>query len=288
MNKQISFYLPDFYYKYDINLKLIRLLKEHKEWFNNFKIGAIYGSFPGAIWNGGRFVPGLTSMENIKATIDIFNSYDVPIRFTFTNCLLEQEHVYDTYCNMIMKIANNGMNEVLVNSPVLELYLREKYPNFKYILSTTRCERDVNKINEACSLYHLVVPDFRDNHNKDFLNSLINKDKIELLADEYCLPGCSLRSEHYLYHSKCQLNYLSSNNFNCPYHFDLLSDRWKNPTIIQPEELYTYYANMGFSNFKIVGRGMSSLDVIESYVKYLVKPEYKDEVRYQLLKEILK
>ena len=48
----------------------------------------------------------------------------------------------------------------------------------------------------------IVVPDFRDNHNKEFLNSLTNKDKIELLVDEYCPPECSLRSEHYLYHSK--------------------------------------------------------------------------------------
>ena len=182
--KTINFYLPDFYYQYKLNIKLIMLLQEHPEYFHdNIEIGAVYGSFPGAIWNGGRLMSGNTHSDNIECTINGFNDLNVPVRFTFTNCLIEKEHVYDTYCNMIMDYANNGMNEVLVNSPILEEHLRNKYPNFKYILSTTRCERDVDKINAACEQYDLVVPDFRDNINFDYLNKLNHKNKIELLIN---------------------------------------------------------------------------------------------------------
>jgi collagenase-like PrtC family protease len=69
------------------------------------------------------------------------------LRFTFSNSLLEEKHIYDTYCNLIMEEADTGNNEVIVNSPILEQYLRENYPNYKYISSTTKCERNIDIIN---------------------------------------------------------------------------------------------------------------------------------------------
>ena len=194
----IKFYLPEFYYKYELNQYFIKLLQEHPEYFNdNITIGAVYGTFPGAIWNGGRVFHGTTNATNIEATIQSFNKLNVPIRFTFTNSLLEEKHTYDIYCNLIMEKANNGMNEVLTNSEILENYLRKNYPNFKYISSTTKCDRKIESINEACRKYDLVVPDYRDTVNEDFLNNLIEKDKIEILINPHCNPNCSRRKEHY-------------------------------------------------------------------------------------------
>ena len=147
----MKFYLPDFFFKFDLNILITQLWQEHPEYFHDgLEIGAIYGSFPGAIWNGGRLMCGGTVIQNIENIINQFNELDMPIRFTFTNSLLQKEHLNDTYCNLIMESANNGMNEVIVNSPILEDYLRNKYPNFKYILSTTRCERNIDTINERC------------------------------------------------------------------------------------------------------------------------------------------
>ena len=288
MNK-INFYIPDFYYKFDLNIELIKTIKTHPEYFyDNIHIGAVYGSFPGAIWNGGRMMHGIASSENICNTIQAFNDLDIPVRFTFTNCLLDATHVYDTYCNLIMNAANNGKNEVLVNAPVLEEYLREKYPNFKYILSTTRCERDVNKINMACMDYDLVVADYRDNINDEFLCQLSHKEKIELLINAYCYPNCSHRQEHYKSLSQKQLNF--NEMIACDYgkQCDVPSmgfyDSFHFQTVIKTDALYGKYIDMGFSNFKIEGRTLHTLDIIESYVYYLVKPEFKDFVRYQLIK----
>lgn len=282
----INFYLPDFYYQYQLNIKLITMLQEHPEYFHdNIKIGAVYGSFPGAIWNGGRLMSGITDIENIKNTIAAFNDLGVPVRFTFTNCLVGKDQIYDTYCNMIMTCADNGMNEVLVNTEVLEDYLRDKYPNFKYLLSTTRCERDVDKINEACEKYYLVVPDFRDNVNFDYLNKLNHKDNIELLINAYCDPDCKMRPQHYQQLAADQMAFASRASFwGCdamgrPFHEAL-----KLPTVIKVEDLYTKYTDMGFSNFKIEGRTLHSYEIIESYVYYLVKSEYKDFVRHELVR----
>lgn len=283
---QINFFIPDFYYKYTLNLRLINLLNEHPEYFHdNIKIGAVYGSFPGAIWNGGRWLGGITTSDNILATIEGLNDLGVPLRFTFTNCLLEDTHVYDAYCNLIMKYADNGKNEVLVNSSMLEQYLREKYPNFKYILSTTKCERDVNKINKACEKYDFVVPDYRDNPNDEFLSKLEHKDHIELLVNAYCPPSCTQRLKHYSVLSERQLKFDDCpDRIDCNFQYNSFFDTLEYPTVIKADELYGKYVNMGFFNFKIEGRTVHNMDLIESYVYYLVKPEYKDKVRYILVR----
>ena len=286
MDKQIRFYLPDFYYKYQLNTELAIMMRDHPEFFmDGISIGAIYGSFPGAIWNGGRLMSGGADQANIVNTIAGINNLGIPIRFTFTNCLLEKHHVYDTYCNLIMGAADNGMNEVLVNSPILEEYLRAKYPNFKYLMSTTRCERDVRRINEACKKYHLVVPDFRDNKDLDFLSRLEDKDKIELLVNAYCNPDCPWRSEHYQALSSDQLWFRNSATFvGCDAMSRPFHEALNLATTIKADELYGAYADMGFTNFKIEGRTLHTFEIIESYVHYLVKPEHKDRVRHDLVR----
>lgn len=57
----INFYLPEFYVPqfYRLNLYFIEKLYHQPEYFrDNIKIGAVYGSFPGVIWNGGRVFLG--------------------------------------------------------------------------------------------------------------------------------------------------------------------------------------------------------------------------------------
>lgn len=284
----MKFYLPDFYYKYNLNTIIIDLLKKHPEYFyDNIEIGAIYGCFPGMIWNGGRLYTGFADYDNIKDTIEAFNNRNIPIRFTCTNSLLEEKHNYDTYCNLVMDLANNGMNEILVNSPILEDYLRKTYPNYKYILSTTRCERDINKINQYTNEYHLVVTDYRDNDNFEFLEKIEKKDKIELLINAYCNPNCKIRKKHYETISDAQLksklkyDSLSCENMDISF-YNILN----NNTVIKRDDLYGKYINMGFEHFKIEGRSIHNIEVIESYMYYLIKPEYRDIVRHGIIKMI--
>lgn len=126
--KKVYWHLPGFCYFYKMNTKLIQLMKQYPEKFHEgYEIGSVYGTFPGAIWNGGRAVFGIISKSNIQAVLDNYNNLGVPVRFTWTNSLIEEKHLNDTYCNLIMDLANNGKNQVLVNREVLGDYLREKY-----------------------------------------------------------------------------------------------------------------------------------------------------------------
>ena len=57
------------------------------------------------------------------------------------------------------------------------------------------------------------------------------------------------------------------------------------PTVISPEEIWDVYVPMGFSNFKIEGRTGNLYNLIETYVFYLIKPEYQGKARILLYTE---
>jgi hypothetical protein len=54
------------------------------------------------------------------------------------------------------------------------------------------------------------------------------------------------------------------------------------------EDLYGKYVPAGFKEFKIEGRKLSPYEVIEFYIYYLVKPEFRDKVRVDLMFAITK
>lgn len=288
----INFYLPDFYEFYRLNVFLHFLLKEYPEkFYSNIRIGAIYGCFPNQIWNGGRYSGGTSAdISNIEHTIKEINKLGIPVRFTYTNSVLTEEHLNDKQCNFVTDCAHNGFNEILVNSPILEEYLRAKYPNYNFISSATRCIRDINSINKLTSnnKYKLVLGDYRDNFNIGYLSQLQNKDKIELLINPVCKQNCTYREKHYERISQQQLGVdvtIPDPNCECEGYafFELLQ---KN-TIMTVEDLYNRYYNMGFRHFKIEGRNNHFSDVIDSYVYYMVRPEYKDEIRNLLTKAFI-
>lgn len=93
--EKIKFYLPDFYNKFALNELVINLLNEYPECFyDNIEIGAVYGCFPGSLWNGGRVCPGYARKEQVLAVLEEYNKRGIPCRFTFTNSLLEEKHLY--------------------------------------------------------------------------------------------------------------------------------------------------------------------------------------------------
>ena len=53
----------------------------------------------------------------------------------------------------------------------------------------------------------------------------------------------------------------------------------KNPAFIGIEDIQKTYLPMGFTNFKIEGRGLGSAIILEFLLYYLTKPEHQLEVR---------
>lgn len=285
-NKEIYWHLPGFCVHFYLNQIIITLMKKYPEKFRDgYRIGSVYGTFPGAIWNGGRAVFGVYAKNNIEQVISTYNKLDVPVRFTWTNSILEEKHVHDTYCNLIMDIANNGMNQVLANTDVLEKYLREKYPKYKFISSTTKRILDPEALKaELAKDYYMVVLDYDLNHDESVLTSLEPvADRVEILVDEICFPNCPKRKSHYASESKAQLEFDRDSSFDCPNTKvrPSFEESKKRPAFIGNDDIGSYI-DRGFCNFKLVGRGLPVELVKDSYMYYLVKDEYRDEIRAKM------
>lgn len=289
MSNKIYFHIPGFFEFFNLNKTLIELMKTNPDYFyDDFEIGSIYGTFPNAIWNGGRVCFGICFKETMIDIIKYFNNNNIPLRYTFTNSLLNDNHVHDTYCNLIMKLSDNGFNQVLVNSDILEGYIRENYPNYKIISSTTKRIIDKDKLNsEMKKDYYLVVLDYDLNKDFEYLRSIKDKEKIEILVDELCTHNCPYRKEHYEKLAYAQLEFSNDSGFICSYSnvnngsvgFEKIRE---NNNFIDRNSLEEY-KNMGFINYKLVGRNTDINFVIDSYIHYFVKDEYKEKVKLQFL-----
>ncbi len=299
----INFHLPDFCGNYKMNLAFADAIKERPELFyDGVKIASSYGCFPPAAWNGGRAAVGAVRRNFINFIIKEYNSRGIPIRYTFTNPLVTEKHLSDPFCNMITEAAANGLNEIIVNVPVLEEYIRKKFPQYPLISSTVKQIEDREQL--LCELekdYKLVVLDYNWNNRFDELEALPRKDKIELLVNSYCTPHCKRRRKHYEFLGEMQFELnrqvfgserdmmkpIPDRQFPCP-NTDLnFYDTLAFETHISPEDIYEKYVPMGFENFKIEGRLMHPVNILESYLYYLVKPEHRDRLRVDMLRALL-
>lgn len=291
---KVRFHLPGLRYNYPLNMMLVSMLKTYPEFFREgLEIGSFFGEFPTSKWNGGRFSGGdQCDAGFIQNVIRAINEQGIPVRYTYTNPLLNSSDLDDPYCNFCMKAADNGMNEVLVVSPILEEYIRKTYPSFKINSSTCKEIRDIDGLNEELDKdYALVVLDYNLNNQFDLLEKIKDKERCEVLVNACCVPDCPRRGDHYKYIAKQQNVVLT--NRKIPQDKQVPIPGWyceygeKNTfytiqnysTFVSPDDVWEKYAPMGFVNFKIEGRTANIFGLIDKYAHYLMKPERRDEGR---------
>ena len=295
------FHLPGIATHFKFNLIFTTVLEQYPQYFRDFEIASFYGAFPQSIWNGGRTQEGLCDKRFVKMVLKEFNDRGIPVRFTFTNPALEKKHLNDKFCNMVMSLADNGLNEAIVVSPILEEYIRKNFPNFK--LTSSTCKRLDDGERLAAELekdYSIVVVDYDLNNKFDILEKLPHKEKCEFLVNSNCRPACPNRKQHYYNVGVQQINYANhmrkypdkpydpiifgdGANQNCPFFTRNLFEIRDLSTNIKPADIWDKYLPMGFNQFKIEGRTAWLFNLIETYIYYLAKPEYADIARYTLI-----
>lgn len=289
MNKAI-FHLPGLYEFHELYKRFLPLYKEHNEYFYEWcVIGSIYGAPGDARWGGGRLSSAYAKTEDV---ITLLNTYDITPRLTFSNSLLTEDHLNDPFCNEIChnfeKMSRNSCG-VIITSDLLMKHLKENYPSFHYISSTTKVITDTDELHKELNRdeFRYVVPDFRLNKAFSFLSKLSEKekDKTEFLLNECCWTGCKDRKICYetVSHQNLDENWpehiCKAPGNEKGYRF---SSAMKNPAFISVEDIINTYLPMGFSNFKIEGRGLGSALILEFLLYYLVKPEYQLTVREEI------
>ena len=278
------FHLPGLFEFYELYRIFLKVYAEHREYFYPWcDIGSIYGSPDDCLWGGGRTENGDTNPKDVLSLLD---KYNISARLTFSNSLLAEEHLKDKKCNSLCKLFNNPNNGVIVHSDLLKDYLKKTYPDLYLVSSTTKVitefDKFVDELNDPSFSY--VVPDFRLNKCFDKLSTLstIQKDKVEFLCNECCWVGCKDRKICYesVSHKNLGDDYpehvCTASGGENGYRF---SYAMQNPMFISVTDIKAKYIPMGFSNFKIEGRGLGSALVFEMLLYYMVKPEYQINVR---------
>ena len=202
------FHLPGIATHFRFNMVFATVMEQYPQYFRDVEIASFYGAFPQSIWNGGRTQEGLCDKNFVKMVLKSFNDKGIPVRFTFTNPALEKKHLNDKFCNKVMSLANKGMNEAIVVSPILEEYIRRNYPDFKLTSSTCKRLNDGDRL--AAELekdYSIVVVDYDLNNKFDILEKLPHKEKCEFLVNSNCRPNCPNRAQHYYNVGVQQINY---------------------------------------------------------------------------------
>ena len=296
---KIRFHLPGLRYNYPLNMFWVSMMKTYPHFFKeNIEIGSFFGCFPFSLWNGGRLIINdQCDEEFVTNVVKSINAEGIPVRYTFTNPVLTEADVNDPYCNFCMKAADNGMNEVLVFSPVLEEYIRKNYPSFKIDSTTCKELKTVDDLNNELEKdYNYVVLDYNMNNKFELIDGLKNPEKLEVLVNAVCVPECSRRGEHYRYIGEMEKKIYENrklpldkqekivDNWRCDYgEHNFLYKIMEYPTFVSNEMIRNEYLPRGINNFKIEGRTANLFSLIETYCYYMIKPEYIGEARVRLL-----
>ena len=279
------YHLPGLFEFYELYRAFLPLFREHREYFYDWcDIGSIYGAPADCIWGGGRVGFGDNDPREV---LELMQEYGISARLTFSNSLLREEHLSDKQCNRLCALFNEaGENGVIVHSDLLLEYLEKNYSNLYFVSSTTKVLTDFRQFLDEVNRedFRYVVPDFRLNKAFDKLNTLTKaqKDKVEFLCNECCWFGCTDRKKCYETVSRknlgecCEDHQCTAPGGNEGYRF---SKAMTNPGFIGIEDIREIYLPMGFSNFKIEGRGLGSALMLEFLLYYMTKPEYQIHVR---------
>jgi collagenase-like PrtC family protease len=277
----ILYTLPDFVNGLRRNIFFIRLINSHPAFFKEgIRIDSVYGCFPGCIMNGGRtFIRERYTKAQMEGVFSLLEAHGVKVRLTLTNMLIKEEHLQDEYFRSMMDCARGHDVEVIVHSDLLSKHITQHY-GFKQVLSTTKRLGDIGGLNQATRSYDYVVLDYNRNKDRAFIDLIEDKDRIEVMVNEFCRPGCPHRAAHYRHNSKDQLDGVIRPFRNCDAGAaEFFAHAPDHPVILTDDQVRALHDECGINNFKIVGRGIPFETVLESYVYYLLKPEYRSPVK---------
>ena len=285
--KTAFYHLPGLFEFYELYRVFLPLFRQHREYFYDWcEIGSIYGAPGDCLWGGGRVGYGDCAPRDV---LRLTREYGVSARLTFSNSLLREEHLSDRKCNELCRLfaeAGGPANGVIVHSDLLLHYLEKRYPGLYFVSSTTKVLTEFQQLRQELEReeFRYVVPDFRLNNHLSQLAALspAQKSKVEFLCNECCWFGCTQRKRCYETVSRKNLGE-DCPDFPCcapggrqGYRF---SQAMRSPGFIGIDRISSVYLPMGFSHFKLEGRGLGSALILEFLLYYMTKPQYQLPVR---------
>lgn len=233
----------------------------------------VHGS-PLFLWNSGRVLPrAACAPEQIRDAGLAYARRGIALDLTFSNHLLKAEHMDNPTGNALLaffeKQNPTGNNAVICASDALFDYVGKNFPKLKRVSSILKVTAENGRGNaryyrKLAERFDKVMIHPDDSVNFEMLAELEDKDRYEILVNEYCIRGCKIRPWHYKYLSSLALDYFGhvDKNFDerwknngCSDLNVLVGDPERNVAALTRDEIRRLY-DMGFRKFKVQGRGM--------------------------------
>lgn len=281
----IEFSIPLFFYE-DFFIRVMQLNKITKK----NKITSVYGCFPANIENSCGFEQiRVNEYPNVKTVEDFFlhvkKAQEIGLEFIYLlntpKTMLPAEFIQGLEnCNRFIELLlSNNIKRIRVTNTQLIEHITKKYPEIEIRTSTSQEYTSIRQYRNLFTRFPNIteiIPSWDMNKNFTFLrNFRMSFDKkIELMANEGCLPGCPFRTHHALHvptgresekrimvdiptdYADCFTQMCADIYFKNPWRNIMLSN------IIYPWEIESYAKKYGITKFKLVGRNLLSKNYI--------------------------
>ena len=244
---------------------------------------------PDVVWNGGRTNTGVPFYDDTEKFFKQLNDFGVGVYLTFTNPLLEENHLADSESNRLLDCLDEscGLNGVIVASDVLSDYIRKKKPGLRQTSSVVKSylENPAGKIQwyrDMQKRFDRVVVHTDHMFDLDLLDKL-DRSKAEILVTEECIYKCPNRQRHQLMIARYNLDKSKAvsqemqklkKDICMGGAFAIRNER----NIAAPRVVYLTHAemktiyDMGFREFKISGRRIPVSQLAWNVIHFLYHP----------------
>lgn len=281
---------PNFLENYSFNEKLHFLLKDKSKnkwlYYTDIKLYNQNGSFPFHSWNGGynNCFKGKTLTYRDLIHFSTFTL--VPVNINCANILLQDTDLADIMAHQILKIYENGANNIEISDLKLYDFIKEKYPDYGFILSKEAYFLNpenytlevVNALIDSNKFKNIMIPEHLSK-DLEFLNQIKNKSKISVAINSKCPNSCKNYDKcHYIEHD-LQLSYSGHSQFQ---ECDICFKNQLN-NFITLDEIEKIYLPMGINHFYFTEFNASYQPdyLINFFVRFFIKPEYHlDAINY--------
>ena len=239
--------------------------------FDEIQKLSVYFMFPYSIWSKSKTNRNFLPYENIVSDTNRLEDNGCGLFFEFENVDITPDLFHDRYSNMVLDIAKYKDTYAVVYNSELANYIKENYPDIKLVQSEIKRNIYIDKP------YDMGVVDYITYKNNK--NILQNKSSYILTLNSFCKN--SYRCINIL--SRNKLDYGIDKPVNCSDKVNSFKEMQKNDLFISKEEIEKIN-NDGIQNFIIKTNSDDRFEILETYLYYLVKPEFIDLIRLKIIK----
>ena len=275
---------------------LLRFYDFCKKQLGYAPFAVVHGS-PLFHWNCGRVLSMLQRTDHeINTAAAEYVKRNIPVDLTFTNVKLQESDMKNMLGNRLLRFFNEHSSEttrhaVIIGSDALYSHVKSNYPQLGTVSSILRitCDAGKGKLDSYLRLaeqYDKVMIHPDDVFNYSLLEQLEDKNRYELILNEYCMRNCPMRAFHYNTMAEQAFNidgydttkfYTALERNGCRNLTAMLTDPKVGVSALTTPEIQTLY-DMGFRKFKLQGRAHpNAMPLIYDLLRFMLPEEDEND-----------